>query len=207
MSKEIVIPPKCKSLDSRKAAFKLLISLCSDMNDHLFKVVEYLKKPLLSNFWRTQNFSDWFIHPTMAERSKSGFVGLKNLGCTCYMNSLIQQFYMIPDFRETILATDDYNQNIELEDNLLYQLQLIFAALKLSQRQCFDPRGFCYAFKDYEGKSLNVLEQMDVDEFFNNLLDKIDNLLKSSKNEPIIKRVFGGVLSNELICKGCPHYR
>ena len=203
----MIIPPKCKSLDSRKAAFRLLTNLCSDMNDHLLKVVEYLKGPLLSNFWRTQNYSDWFIHPLMTERSKSGFVGLKNLGCTCYMNSLIQQFYMIPEFRETILATDDYNQNIELEDNLLYQLQLIFAALKLSQRQYFDPRGFCYAFKDYEGKPINVLEQMDVDEFFNNLLDKIENLLKSSKNEPIIKRVFGGVLSNELICKGCPHYR
>ena len=46
---------------------------------------------------------------------------------------------------------------------------------------------------------------MDVDEFFNKLLDKLEDLLKMSQSESIIKSVFGGMLSNELICKGCPH--
>lgn len=48
---------------------------------------------------------------------------------------------------------------------------------------------------------------MDVDEFFNNIMDKLEGYLKKSKQEAIIQRVFGGVFSNELICKGCPHYR
>ena len=47
---------------------------------------------------------------------------------------------------------------------------------------------------------------MDVDEFFNNILDKLENQLKKSKADGIIQRIFGGVFSNELICKGCPHY-
>jgi hypothetical protein len=36
---------------------------------------------------------------------------------------------------------------------------------------------------------------MDVDEFFNNIMDKLEGLIKTSKNSGIIKRVFGGVLS------------
>ena len=30
-----------------------------------------------------------------APRAASGYVGLTNLGCICYMNSLLQQLYMI----------------------------------------------------------------------------------------------------------------
>lgn len=32
-------------------------------------------------------------------KSESGYVGLKNLGCICYMNAMIQQFFMTPTFR------------------------------------------------------------------------------------------------------------
>ena len=31
------------------------------------------------------------------------YVGLRNLGCTCYMNSLLQQMFMTPGFGEAIL--------------------------------------------------------------------------------------------------------
>ena len=207
MSTEIT-PPKCKSPESRKAAFKLLQAITSGMDKITVEVTEFLKVPLLKTFWRTSTSSDWHIVPLTSERSKTGYVGLKNLGCTCYMNSMMQQFFMLSDFRNTILETEDLNYDkVAKQDNLLYQLKLIFGALKMSQRQYYDPRLFCYSFKDYEGNPINVLEQMDVDEFFNNIMDKLENLIKSTRNAAIIKRVFGGVLSNELICKGCPHYR
>jgi ubiquitin carboxyl-terminal hydrolase 9/24 len=32
-------------------------------------------------------------------RSSFGYAGLRNFGCTCYLNSVIQQLYMIPDIR------------------------------------------------------------------------------------------------------------
>lgn len=31
------------------------------------------------------------------------FVGIKNFGCICYMNSILQQFFMIKKFREIVL--------------------------------------------------------------------------------------------------------
>jgi len=53
--------------------------------------------------WRTRKLDDWTLTPGDKQKSSSGYVGLKNLGCTCYMNSFFQQIFMIPDFRQAIL--------------------------------------------------------------------------------------------------------
>lgn len=57
--------------------------------------------------WRTRKLDDWTITPGDKQKSSCGYVGLKNLGCTCYMNTLFQQMFMIPDFRTAILECDD----------------------------------------------------------------------------------------------------
>lgn len=47
---------------------------------------------------------------------------------------------------------------------------------------------------------------MDVDEFFNLLMDRIELSIQSTSEEDLVKRFFGGVMSNEIICKSCSHY-
>jgi ubiquitin carboxyl-terminal hydrolase 9/24 len=49
------------------------------------------------------------------------------------------------------------------------------------------------------------MEQMDVDEFWSRFMDKLENELRPFKRDLIIRRSFGGLLSNELICRDCPH--
>jgi uncharacterized UBP type Zn finger protein len=40
--------------------------------------------------WRTNKDIDWNISLMDSEKSSTGYVGIKNLGCICYMNSLFQ---------------------------------------------------------------------------------------------------------------------
>ena len=61
--------------------------------------------------------------PPVDSRSCAGFVGLKNGGATCYMNSLLQQLYMIPGIPESILSIDD---ELVGEDRLRYWLNWLF---------------------------------------------------------------------------------
>jgi ubiquitin carboxyl-terminal hydrolase 9/24 len=38
--------------------------------------------------WRTKKETDWDVKLYNDEKSATGRVGIKNLGCICYMNSL-----------------------------------------------------------------------------------------------------------------------
>ncbi len=46
---------------------------------------------------------------------------------------------------------------------------------------------------------------MDANEFFNNLFAKLEEQLKGTPEENLLKNVFGGELCNQLIPKECPH--
>lgn len=52
---------------------------------------------------------------------------------------------------------------------------------------------------------MNLREQHDAYEFFNSLVDSIDEGLKSLGLTPIISKVLGGTFADQKICKGCPH--
>ena len=66
------------------------------------------------------------------------------------------------------------NQN-DLMDSVIYQVQKMFSYLQESQKQFFNPGGFCYAYKDPErpGLPTPVREQRDASGFFLGLLNCI----------------------------------
>lgn len=45
--------------------------------------------------------------PAVDGRAACGYVGLKNAGATCYMNSVLQQLYMVPGVPEAVLSVDE----------------------------------------------------------------------------------------------------
>lgn len=57
--------------------------------------------------------TEWEYLPPVGPRPTRGFVGLKNAGATCYMNSVIQQLYMIPPIRNGILAIEGTGSDID----------------------------------------------------------------------------------------------
>lgn len=51
----------------------------------------------------TEPLREWEYLPPVGSRPYKGFCGLKNAGATCYMNSVLQQLFMVPMIRYGIL--------------------------------------------------------------------------------------------------------
>lgn len=58
-----------------------------------------------------------------ALRQPGGYVGLRNGGATCYMNATLQQLFMQPRIRESILAAKPVDKE-EQRDSVFHQLQV-----------------------------------------------------------------------------------
>ena len=72
-------------------------------------------------------------------RAAGGFVGIKNGGATCYMNSLFQQLFMQPSIRAFLLAGPEMPA-ADRDDSVFYQLQVAATALVA----CIDkPHALC----------------------------------------------------------------
>lgn len=111
--------PKCKNSKTREHAFNLLAVLSRDCIDNLTIVLDYLKQFGLKSDWRTNKDNDWKIKLLDDEKSSTGYVGIKNLGTICYMNSINQQLFMIPGFRNDVLSIKDPNNGKDTdEDNM-----------------------------------------------------------------------------------------
>ena len=113
--------PVCEEV-SRVAAFKLLIELADGCPENLVILTESLtkmhhkEKPHMSKDWEVcpgscsrSALCYWCcvilqFQPPVIGRAHCGFVGLRNGGATCYMNSVMQHLYMQPDIRQVRVA-------------------------------------------------------------------------------------------------------
>jgi ubiquitin carboxyl-terminal hydrolase 34 len=205
---------KCKSKDSRVIAYRLLITLCSDSPANSGILMNCLGQ-LMGTISKLGSHTSWGYSPAADTKSFYGFVGLKNLGCICYMNAMLQQFFMTPAFRYGIMMADDglepnmvkKDNKWDIDDNMIHQLQKMCGFLELSDRQDYNPFEFCFSFKDMTGAPVNVSVQQDTQEFLNMIFDKLERLLKHSPFSHITESVYGGRNSNQLICHGCGKVR
>ena len=95
VSKDTNMPPKCKSKNTRYACLNLVRELTIENQVGLRTLVDYMRETIYSSnvswFWRTSRTQDWSITTNdKQEKSETGYVGLKNIGCICYMNSIMQ---------------------------------------------------------------------------------------------------------------------
>ena len=194
-SKSLIIKHQSTFFNASNLLTFLIINDEIKRNEILNKLNEFHNL----QFWKSSLYLDWKL--SFDKDKKEKFVGLKNLGCTCYMNSLFQILFLIPSFRESILNTES---KIE-EKNVLFQLKTVFNSLKFIDSKYFSPIDFT---KNFDNIELNVREQMDIDEFFNLLIDKLENNLQGTKNENLIKYFFQGrIIDNLTFQEDCTHNR
>ncbi|ESZ91138.1 hypothetical protein SBOR_8472 [Sclerotinia borealis F-4128] len=135
-------------------------------------------------------------------RSPTGYVGLKNLSNTCYLNSLTTQLFMNVSFREFI-----FNSHIAVpgSQKLLLETQQLFSFMQNSMRRFVDPTNFATAIPTYEELELDVTVQMDVDEFYNLLFDRLEREKLTDDDKRKVRSFYGGKLVQQVKSKECPH--
>ncbi|XP_030369464.1 probable ubiquitin carboxyl-terminal hydrolase FAF isoform X2 [Scaptodrosophila lebanonensis] len=100
LRQDTVPPPVCRSPHTIAAACDLLIALCQ----HCVPNMKLLTNTLIDFVCTdTDPLREWDYLPPVGARPAKGFCGLKNAGATCYMNSVLQQLYMVPAVRVGIL--------------------------------------------------------------------------------------------------------
>ncbi|CAL1294964.1 unnamed protein product [Larinioides sclopetarius] len=189
--------PKCKSPSVRSAAYDLLVEMLKGSFEN-YQVLH--EKLLLQHTPDSHNPYPWDYWPHEDGRAECGYVGLTNLGATCYLASCIQHLYMLPQARATILSAKiDENGKHE---STLKELQRMFAYLLESERKAYNPRGFCKVYT-MDHQLLNTGEQKDMAEFFTNLISKLEEM--SPELKEMVKTLFCGVVSNNVVSLDCPH--
>lgn len=96
---------RCSNEDSRSAAYSLLVELANGCAPNLSEICNELIE--MHHQPNPEIAKEWEYLPPVDSRSLAGFVGLKNGGATCYMNSVLQQLFMCPSVPESILRFED----------------------------------------------------------------------------------------------------
>ena len=143
---------------------------------------------------------------TKAVRAPCGYVGLRNLSNTCYLNSLFTQLFMNTNFREFILgATIRAGESPPGPQRLLFQTQKIFSYLQESYKRFVDPVLVVNAIKTYDDTPIDIHNQMDVDEFYNLLFDRWESQLVTADERRAFRSFYGGQLVQQVKSKECEH--
>ncbi|KAL7058989.1 hypothetical protein AAHC03_013483 [Spirometra sp. Aus1] len=87
---------------------------------------------------------------------------------------------------------------------VLQSVQILFAYLAFSKRGYYVPSNFWQTFRFWDGTT-NLREQHDALEFFNCLVDNIDEAMKLCGMPKPVDNVLGGIFEDQTICIDCPH--
>ena len=188
--------PKCKTHTSRTSTYELLLALARLSNENKLQLLSMLSANHASQYQRMQS---WDFHPGNEDKSSAGYVGLVNLGATCYMNSLLQQFYMMPTLRRDLLAAPVVLGPEEpLKENMVYQFHQLMGNLQETEKAAHNPKEFTGSYRDIEGNVADVGQQQDVSEFFNIVCGTLETLLKGTEDERLLQRNLGCVQVSQI---------
>jgi len=110
------------------------------------------------------------------------FAGLSNQGATCYMNSLLQSYFMTPEFRDLMFRWR-YRQAVDGDHTLCVPLQLqkLLARLQTTDQRSISTESLT---KSFGWSRADAFQQHDVQELAHVLLDALDKTVKASGGKP-----------------------
>ncbi|XP_029907601.1 ubiquitin carboxyl-terminal hydrolase 48 isoform X2 [Myripristis murdjan] len=144
--------------------------------------------------------------PNSERRDKNTFVGLTNLGATCYVNTFLQVWFHNLELRRSLYLcqnsrAQEHNVDSDYEpQSICEHLQYLFALLQNSNRRYIDPSGLVKAL------GLDTGQQQDAQEFsklFLSLLEETLSKQKSPSLQNVIQQQFCGQFSYVTVCNQC----
>ncbi|KAI9815552.1 MAG: hypothetical protein M1827_002686 [Pycnora praestabilis] len=146
---------------------------------------------------------NWHFERAKSIRSPTGYVGLRNLSNTCYLNSLFTQLFMNVGFRGFMLSANIADGGGS--QKLLSETKKLFAFMQNSWLKSVEPSGIADSIRTYENEHIDVTIQMDVDEFYNLLFDRWEGQILSPDAKKTFRSFYGGQLVQQVKSKECEH--
>ncbi|KAI3856937.1 hypothetical protein MKX03_012345, partial [Papaver bracteatum] len=138
---------------------------------------------------------DW----TYDSRIETGYVGLKNQGATCYMNSLLQTLYHIRYFRKAVYhmpTTENDLNDLASGSSIPLALQTLFYKLQYKK----DSVGTKQLTKSFGWNTHESFMQHDVQELNRVLCEKLEDKMRGTAVEGTIQHLFEGHHMNYIEC-------
>lgn len=129
----------------------------------------------------------------------TGFVGIRNQGATCYMNSLLQALFFTNELRRAVYQMPTESE--DLQTSIPLALQRLFFELQFNERAVNTKR----LTKSFGWQSFESLFQHDVQELCRLLLDNMENKMKGTAVENVIPSLFRGKMLSYIRCKHVPY--
>ncbi|XP_040381747.1 ubiquitin C-terminal hydrolase 12-like isoform X1 [Oryza brachyantha] len=128
-------------------------------------------------------------------KKETGYVGLKNQGATCYMNSLLQTLYHIPYFRKAVYHMPT-TENDMPSGSIPLALQSLFYKLQYNDSSVSTKE----LTKSFGWDMHDSFMQHDVQELNRVLSEKLEDKMKGTVVEGTIQQLFEGHHMNYIEC-------
>lgn len=184
---------------TRQALLQLIVTLINGSEALLEDFLHLVSEPRLEERFRRT----WSVDRSTILRAPSGFVGMRNLGNTCYMNSLITQLFMNPGFRAFVLSCR--TSTAASTARLLMETQKLFAHMQSSYAKSADAGDFTCNIKTLTEDSIDTREQMDVDEFMNILFMRWEEQMLTTESKEEFRSFYSGKTIQQIKSKECEH--
>ncbi|XP_058105758.1 ubiquitin C-terminal hydrolase 12 isoform X4 [Magnolia sinica] len=132
---------------------------------------------------------------TYDSKKETGYVGLKNQGATCYMNSLLQTLYHIPYFRKAVYHMPT-TENDMPSGSIPLALQSLFYKLQYTDNSVATKE----LTKSFGWDTYDSFMQHDVQELNRVLCEKLEDKMKGTVVEGTIQQLFEGHHMNYIEC-------